>query len=284
VWQDEIDLDLGSAGVVLIPNTPFIVTGGKEGILYVLDRDDMGRFDAEPTFNWSDVKGLKASDPKAQDSITRDRVVQKFAAGVNEYLAASQDAPDMDEWPPWPHIHGTPVWGEFADGTAFLYIWPEKDFLKAFRWHGTQFAIKPTIGLGLPPARAPVLAPPYTNFVAANGMPGGMLALTIDPTHPGRGVLFASVQRCRASDTEAARNDCSLGLCLDLARCKEQRFGMLRAFDPITLEELWNNQVDVHARDTDKDYWFSKFVPPTIANGRVYLATMSQRVLVYGRH
>jgi hypothetical protein len=59
---------------------------------------------------------------------------------------------------------------------------------------------------------------------------------------------------------------------------------MLRAFDPITLEELWNNQVDVHARDTDKDYWFSKFVPPTIANGRVYLATMSQRVLVYGRH
>jgi hypothetical protein len=42
---------------------------------------------------------------------------------------------------------------------------------------------------------------------------------------------------------------------------------MLRAFDPITLNELWNNQVDVYARDADKDYWFSKFVPPTIADG-----------------
>ena len=32
----------------------------------------------------------------------------------------------------------------------------------------------------------------------------------------------------------------------------------------------------------DKEYWFAKFVPPTIAHGRVFLATGSKRVLVYG--
>jgi hypothetical protein len=50
----------------------------------------------------------------------------------------------------------------------------------------------------------------------------------------------------------------------------------LRAFDPdpIAFRELWNNQTDI--------YFFAKFVPPTIAHGRVFLATGSKRVLVYG--
>jgi hypothetical protein len=42
------DLDLGSGGVVLLPDQPgahphLLVTGGKEGKLYVIDRDKMGR-------------------------------------------------------------------------------------------------------------------------------------------------------------------------------------------------------------------------------------------------
>jgi len=39
---------------------------------------------------------------------------------------------------------------------------------------------------------------------------------------------------------------------------------MLRAFDPITLEELWNSQLDLTS-DANKTYFFAKFVPPTIA-------------------
>jgi hypothetical protein len=58
----------------------------------------------------------------------------------------------------------------------------------------------------------------------------------------------------------------------------------LRTFDPITLQELWNNQTDSFGHDADKAYYFAKFVPPTIARGRVFLATGSRRVLVYGRH
>jgi hypothetical protein len=54
----------------------------------------------------------------------------------------------------------------------------------------------------------------------------------------------------------------------------DQRGGMLRAFDPFSLRELWNNG--------GTDYRFVKFVPPTIAVGRVFLPTSSDAVFVYG--
>jgi hypothetical protein len=48
LWQDHSDMDLGAGGVVLIPGTSFLVQGGKEGILYLLDRTNMGKFDGTP--------------------------------------------------------------------------------------------------------------------------------------------------------------------------------------------------------------------------------------------
>ena len=55
--------------------------------------------------------------------------------------------------------------------------------------------------------------------------------------------------------------------------------GMLRAFDANDItKELWNSG------NNPGDYVpsFAKFCSPTIANGRVYLATFSGQVLVYG--
>jgi hypothetical protein len=45
VWHNEIDLDLGSSGVLLVPGTRGMMFGGKEGILYVVNRDAMGGYD-----------------------------------------------------------------------------------------------------------------------------------------------------------------------------------------------------------------------------------------------
>src|SRR5207249_1993170 len=45
LWQDYADMDLGSAGVMLVPGTPYLTLGGKEGILYLLDRGNLGKFD-----------------------------------------------------------------------------------------------------------------------------------------------------------------------------------------------------------------------------------------------
>ncbi len=45
-WLNSIDADLGSAGVLALPNTNLILGGGKEGKLYLIDRSNMGGFNA----------------------------------------------------------------------------------------------------------------------------------------------------------------------------------------------------------------------------------------------
>jgi outer membrane protein assembly factor BamB len=55
--------------------------------------------------------------------------------------------------------------------------------------------------------------------------------------------------------------------------------GQLWAIDAITMKKLWSSQ-DVAIRDSFGI--FAKFVPPTVANGRVYMATFSNQVVVYG--
>jgi hypothetical protein len=150
----------------------------------------------------------------------------------------------MNNWEDWPHIHGGPVFAKFNNGSALLYIWPEKDHLKSFAWTGTRVDLNSKV-LGTAKSGQLILDP--------DGMPGGMLAAAIDSTAPAAGILFASLTQTGATDGP----------------------GILRAFDAITLKEVWNNQ--------GESYQFSKFVPPTIANNRVYLPTCSNKVLVYGR-
>jgi hypothetical protein len=49
-FLNDRDLDLGSAGPVLIPDTPpRIIGGGKEGVLYVLSPTNRGKYAARPT-------------------------------------------------------------------------------------------------------------------------------------------------------------------------------------------------------------------------------------------
>ena len=345
-WLDHNDLDFASAGVVLIPNTKYLVAGGKDGMMYVLDRNHLGKFDNSTPFDAStlmvpqpDKNSHTSGDDVGRDALNRDFVVQKFQAAQNQYCAAFRIAlyclsaganypppppppgPGVttSDWIAWPHIHGTPVFGAFPDGRAFLYLWAEKDFLKSFQWFGRRFdtsaaTIDPNNlsepgKIGTNQSGKPVLAPPYLPGdrtppgSGSVGMPGGMLSLSIDPSQPAGGVLFASVQRCRPSSKqqidlekidpvlhECDVNDCSSSN-QDFSQCGQQRFGILRAFDPITLHEIWNNQTDQFATDPKfgkfnpppKTYWYVKFVPPTIAHNRVFLPTASRRVLVYGR-
>jgi hypothetical protein len=188
--------------------------------------------------------------------------------------------------------------------------------LKSFRWWGRRFdtAGFDTAGkvatnqlvnkIATNKLGKKVLAPPWLPNEktpvgsGSAGMPGGMLSLSIDPNQLAEGVLFASVQRCRPTKKDASFNlekedpvfhECDVEDCRnskpEFAQCGQQRFGMLRAFDPFTLHELWNNQTDLFVPDPKlKSYYFVKFVPPTIARNRVFLPTASRRVLVYGLH
>jgi outer membrane protein assembly factor BamB len=56
--------------------------------------------------------------------------------------------------------------------------------------------------------------------------------------------------------------------------------GILYALDATNLTtELWNSQMSA-ARDSVGNY--AKFVPPTVVNGKVYLSTFSNQLVVYG--
>ena len=56
--------------------------------------------------------------------------------------------------------------------------------------------------------------------------------------------------------------------------------GTLHAFDALDLtNELWNSDM---VGDRDKLGIFTRFVAPTVANGRVYVATQSKQLAIYG--
>jgi len=253
------DLDLGSAGPLLLPGTPYVVSGGKEGLVYVLDRFRMGGYDrAGPPWDYAGMSKLfdETRTPNLMhshipaDDRNRDRVKQKFQVGVNRYDADYEAKRLMK----WPHIHGTPAFARFDDRHAYLFVWPEKDALKRYEWTGD--------GFDTTPRESREWAPRNVDEMALNGMPGGFVSVNIDHTGTLRGVVFASVKICENDGPRA----CSVS----------QDAGILRAYDPFTMQMVWSNLPETYT------YRFAKFVSPTVANGRVFLATASGKVLVYG--
>jgi hypothetical protein len=251
--EDCFDLDLSAAGVLLIPGTRYLGTGGKEGVFYVLDRADLGGPDNPGplwSFNSVDTFQRSTKHKNSPDDPAHDHVHQKFQATA----VRDPDGQDylLPEWMKWPHIHGTPAFASFGVD-EFMFLWGEKDKPKRYQWRDGKF--------DLPPLEGEPAAPPYRTE-RLNGMPGGMVSVNIDPSGSGLGVVLASVKIC----DEPQYPPCN----------EQQEFGALRAYDPFTMRQVWNDTGEPHK------YWFAKLVPPTIANGRVFLATASGEVLIYG--
>jgi len=100
---------------------------------------------------------------------------------------------------------------------------------------------------------------PLKGMMGNQGMPGGFLSISANGQDDG--ILWAAIPYRDDAWVEIVR-------------------GTLRAFKADTLELLWSTDRDEPADDFD----FAKNVPPTIANGKVYLATFSDRLNVYGLH
>jgi hypothetical protein len=194
---NEQDLDL-CGGTVLLPETNWVLTSGKDGKVYVVDRSCMGHRSG------SLIQRLAAAFPVS-------------GGGVS-------------------NIHGTPPcwWG--PDGLS-IYTWGEEDYLRAFTLEGWEFHYT---------SRSAVHVPP--------GMPGGMLAISAHASRPGTGILWAS--------HPVSQN--AVGQTVD---------GIVRAFDASDVSrELWNSSERRARDDVGK---FAKFCPPTVANGKVYVATFA---------
>jgi hypothetical protein len=145
-------------------------------------------------------------------------------------------------------LRGGPVyWHRSATrGGSLLYDWGVLDALKAFPFNGATFSTSPS-------ARSPI---------SGQVFPGGILALSANGDTPGSGVLWAAI--ATAGDAEG----------------NPPVPGALYAFDAGNVATiLWNSRMNA-TRDAYGN--FAKFVPPLVANGRVYVATWSKQVAVYG--
>jgi hypothetical protein len=143
------------------------------------------------------------------------------------------------------HIHGSPAYWEGNNG-RFIYVWAENKHLRAYKFNGETFDL-PAFG--------------ESSMSAPDGMPGGFLSISAYGSKAGTGILWAS---------HPASGDANQAV----------RPGILRAFDASDIsKELWNSNEII---DRDNIGLFAKFASPTIANGKVYAATFSGQLVVYG--
>ena len=216
------DQDLGSSGLLGVPGTPYLLSGGKQGVLYLVDTGNMTRFHAGA-----------------------DQVRQEFRAVFGTGSS---------------HIHGGPIYYNSPANGPTVFVWGENDFLRAYAFNASTGLFNTTA------INKSAMTAPVTN---ANGaMPGGFLALSSNGGKAGTGIVWASTPyNANANNSVVA--------------------GIVHAFDESTLKELWNSRLNPARDDVGN---FAKNVPPTVANGKVYMASFgaagsalgSGQLVVYG--
>jgi hypothetical protein len=188
------DGDLGSGGVLLLPDTSLVMGGGKSGFTYVLRRTDLG-------------------------------FVQKLTTATNQYNNALRG----ETWNEGPHLHGAlTYWRDRNPRYGNLYVWGEKDVLRRY-----PFDLK-TNRFDLPPIQGKIEG-------QADTMPGGMISLSADGDLNGSAIVWAT---------------------LPLSANPTPHPAALYAYEARDLVLLWSSPYGV----------LSHWVPPTIADGTVFVA------------
>lgn len=140
-----------------------------------------------------------------------------------------------------------PIYWNSPNNGPLLYLWGPGDYLKAFEFLNGSFQTTAV-------SQSAMTSPSGNSNAAA-------LSLSANGSILGTGIVWASVSYSGDSNQQTVP-------------------GILRAFDATNLAtELWDSKQNA-ARDDAGNY--AKFAPPTIANGKVYLATFSNKLLVYG--
>jgi hypothetical protein len=245
------DQDLGAAGVVLVPERGNLIGGGKDGIIYNLDKNNLGKTTWDPQFNLPFVASYLPNQPNGDAGLPTTTPANPNWPIVNRDRNLPAQTPTGKSH----HIHGTPVYLERAT-TAILFLWGENERLKAynmnlgtkritsFRAEGTQFA--------------------SGNLPAPGGMPGGRLVVSSNGTMPNTAVIWGVYPIQGNANAEIVD-------------------GALVAYDATAvvngkLKQLFHSD----ANPANKMGKFAKYATPVVANGKVYVATFSGKVVQYG--
>jgi hypothetical protein len=124
------DLDLGSAGPLLTPNSDQIIGGGKDGTIYVVDTTNMGHF-------------KRPNDPKAMDC-PNPNVVQAIMGPQSQQGGQGVVG----------NIHGSHVMWTGSDATR-VFVWGENDVLRSYQINNGKLVTPPTKSLYQAPPGMP---------------------------------------------------------------------------------------------------------------------------------
>lgn len=211
------DLDYGTDGVLLLPNTNLSLSGSKEGVIYVMNNSALGGY----TIDNSNVP----------------ETLSVNTSGTSFYR----------------NLHGSPVYFKDNNNNEYVYAWASSTttsngYLKQFPFV-RQAMLFDTLNTIVGNTALPV------------GRPGAMLSVSSNGTQAGTGILWAS------HPINGNANYYNVP-------------GELQAFDATDVtHEIWNSN---WSAKRDSIGTFAKFVCPTIANGKVYMATFSNTLNVYG--
>jgi hypothetical protein len=247
----DVDQDLGAAGVFIIPEHGNLIGGGKDGVLYNLNKDNLGKNTWDPQFNLPFVASYLPNQPNGAAGLPTTTPANPNWPIVN----LDRNLPAQTPTQKTHHIHGTPVYMGRAT-TGIIYLWGENERLKAynfnfatkritgFRGEGTQFA--------------------SGNMFAPGGMPGGRLVVSSNGTMPNTGVIWGVYPTQGNANAEIVH-------------------GALVAYDATAvtngkLRQLFHSD----ANPANNLGNFAKYATPVVANGKVYVATFSNKVVQYG--
>lgn len=240
------DMDLASGGPVVLPSHNAVLGAGKDGVLYVVKLDDMGRttpadLDA-PAGNYAKLLSepifftyySPALSPHPDDIRTLDTLWNNVTH----------------------HLHGNPVTWNSIERGPLVYCWGENENLRA--WSLNEGGSLTYL------ARGAESASPQSP-VPSGGMPGGMISLSADPATPHTGVVWATVPYIDANTKVSAGRL----LAYDATRFDTFADGSAK------LRVLWDSQ------DWNLQFSFNKFNRPVVFDGRLYVPTYDDRVDVY---
>jgi hypothetical protein len=226
--------DLDQGSAGVVLFDQFIVAGGKDGRLYLMSTDKMPGYQPGPFP--PPAASCRPGEPDCTDS---PELIQKWQASMG-------------------HIHGAPIVWKGPNNQTWLYVMGEGDPLKAYPFDGTRFNLQAVRQGGW--TQPTLNQVPVCQAGANHGMwmPGGLLGVSSNGATQGTGIVWALVP---------ANGDAN--------SCRGVK-GMLIAFDAEDVtKELWRSQgKGASAPDTNNSFGLlSRFNPPTIANGKVFVGT-----------
>lgn len=245
-WTDQ---DLGSAGALLIPRFNMLLGAGKDGILYVLNSESLGK---TPGDAFNSPANIHANYAKA-----RQIIWFTFFPGFDvSAMPADLTKLNVDYGNRTHHMHSTPIYYESPVHGPMIFCAGENGPVRAWsvNTNGVTY-------LANSDEQASPNAP-----VPPGGMPGGMMSIASNGSTRGTGLLIACFPFGNAN--------------------KEVGKGFFVIYDPENfdtrpdgskrLRPLWRSL------DWNIDFDFNKFNVPVVSGGKIYIPTYDARVDVYG--